>query len=171
MTEQERIQYEALPYPVSFSCVDMIVCMDSFFDEDNKGIAMITKKGDNMLRLPGGFIDPTDYSPKHAAAREGSEEINLEDAPAKWKSTGFSCLTRDRGRYNPDESKHRLRTHLMTCTISPGMSKVLEAGDDAETVQMVPLEKFYDIAWVCENVLGGHIPIIFWWLGSIGWGK
>lgn len=158
MNQEEKDYIEKLPYPVSFSCVDIIAA-----DWDNTHIVMITKKGDPLLRLPGGFVDTTDLNYKEAAIREFSEECGetLHGVTDCQKSV----LTSDRGRYNPSESKHRLRTHIVRGTLT--LKGDLKAGDDAETAQFIEIRKFQDIDWVIKNVIPGHIPIIFWFLGKI----
>lgn len=156
MTEEQLEYIEAMPFPTTFSCADIIMVRE-------KSIAMITKTEGGLLHLPGGFIDPTDLCNKAGAMRESREEIGIRGS--MWKDLNVNILCSDRGRYNPDTSKHRLRTNLFEAS---SFMEEIEAGDDALTAKWIPYKNFRDMDWVLKNVAPGHVGLIFYWLGKNG---
>lgn len=146
---------EKFEFPISFSCTD-IVLTDVF----HKHIYMIRKSGSTKLHLIGGFVDPTDIEILDGAKRECEEEIGLSKSDQKFiKNTEKSFLVQDKNRYEKGKSKHRMRSFIHTGIIHD--ENVLVAGDDAESFEKVPLSKFKDLGWVCENVIHSHSLIIF----------
>jgi len=167
MTPDQKQQMENTPFPITFSCIDLILTYKG-------NLVFITKSyKDKYLRLCGGMVDTTDLSLKAAMLREAGEElgakaryINIDD-----DFTVQSFLTQDYGRYNPETSKHRLRTTLFSAeydypTTSIPVDGTLKAGDDADGLVLIPIDKLYDIDWVLNNVAPGHIPLLYYWMGQ-----
>lgn len=150
---------ENTPFPISFSCVDMIV-----FIRETRELVFIKKPQDNYLRIPGGFVDVTDLSYSAAAKREMKEEINLFNVDDYKKHGSF--LIHDIGRYEKGLSKHRLRTHLFSFEISKWEAESLKPGDDASEVITINVELLNDIAWVNTHVLATHIPLLYTWFAT-----
>lgn len=160
MTPTQKEYIEGLPFPVSFSCVDMIVATP------DKHIVFIKKSyKDDLLRLPGGMVDPTDLTLRKAAYRELEEEISAYRADLVSVVELSEFLTNDAGRYCPSLSQHRLRTKLFGFVYIGDVTK-LKAGDDATDLELVPVDQLYDINWVTSNVAPGHIPLLYTWLAT-----
>lgn len=167
MTPEQKQQMEETPFPITFSCIDLILTCRGC-------LVFITKSyKDKYLRLCGGMVDTTDLSLKAAMLREAKEEMGV-DPRFVHIDEGFtvqSFLTQDYGRYNPDTSKHRLRTTLFTAEyvhprIGTPQEELLKAGDDADGLKFIPISQLYDINWVLENVAPGHIPLLYYWMGQ-----
>lgn len=167
MTPEQKEQMEAAPFPITFSCIDLILVFRGC-------LVFITKTyKDKYLRLCGGMVDPTDLSLKAAMLREAKEELGADSKFVKIDD-GFtiqSFLTQDYGRYNPGTSKHRLRSTLFAAEyihpeLSASMGTLLAGNDDADGIAFVPIARLYDIDWVINNVAPGHIPMLYYWMGQ-----
>jgi ADP-ribose pyrophosphatase YjhB (NUDIX family) len=169
MTPEQKQVMENTPFPIVFSCIDLILTI--------KGKIVFIKKSykDDLLRLPGGMVDTTDLTLKECVRREAKEEINAEamfmDFNDDFRVTSF--LTQDSNRYNPDSSKHRLNTTLFHVRYDDsvrqgpdGQHYGLKAGDDADGIELVPIKNLFDVDWVSKNVMPGHIPLLYYWLGQ-----
>lgn len=161
MTSEEKDQIEQIPFAVTFSCVDMIV-----YYPKRDTIIFIKKGKDDMFRIPGGMIDPTDLTNVEAAYRELSEEVNLTKRDIGNPVKIAEYLVGDKGRYDRKCSKHRLKSYLYSFEMNDFGPLHLEAGDDAAEVHEVAVERLYDLGWVTENILPTHIPMIFTWLAK-----
>jgi len=167
MTPEQKLQMELTPFPITFSCIDLILTCRG-------NLVFITKSyKDKYLRLCGGMVDTTDLSVKAAMLREANEELGANPSFIK-VDEGFtvqSFLTQDGSRYNPEFSKHRLRSTLFAADyIHPKLDappeSLLKSGDDADGLVFVPIRKLYDIDWVVKNVVPGHIPMLYYWMGQ-----
>jgi len=155
---------EDAPYPTSFTCIDAIV----YVKEENS-IVMIKKFAGDLLRLPGGFVDPTDLSLIHAVRRELNEEIGLLRYGNHYKNVKEhgSFLTQDKGRYELGVSKHRLRTFLFSGEITSDKANRLVPGDDAFEIGALNVDLLNDIGWITSNVVPGHIPLLYTWFATL----
>ncbi len=167
MTPEQKEQMEVTPFPITFTCIDLILTFRGF-------LVFITKSyKDKYLRLCGGMVDTTDLSLKAAMIREAKEELGVNPVFMRIDE-GFtvqSFLTQDGGRYNPETSKHRLRTNLFFAEyadpdFNKPMGDLLHAGDDADGLEFVPIRRLYDVDWVIKNVVPGHIPLLYYWMGQ-----
>lgn len=161
MTPQQKDYIENLPFPVSFSCVDMVVVT-----ADQRIVFIKKSYRDNLLRLPGGMVDPTDLCLEDAAIRELGEEISAAPEDLSFLLSLPEFLTNDAGRYSPPTSQHRLRTKLFGYVYN-GNIENLKAGDDATDVELVPYKQLYDINWAVNNIVPGHIPLLYTWLTAL----
>lgn len=159
MTSEEKDQIEQLPFPVTFSCVDMIVYT-------RKSILMIKKGKDDLLRIPGGMIDPGDNTNLMAAYRELEEEVNLKEVNLKTPEKIGEFLVADSGRYDSKVSKHRLKSYLYSFELDIEKWYEIKAGDDAKETYKVPITNLFDLEWVVNNILPTHIPMLFTWLSK-----
>lgn len=100
--------------------------------QDNN-LILIKKKGEEGVRFPGGFVDPSDVSFQAAARRELREEISCYVACLEHVG---STIIED-PRYK--NTGHRIITTLFAASLSPYADPV--AGDDADEVVLVPLKK------------------------------
>lgn len=168
MSPEQKLQMEQTPFPIVFSCIDLILTVG------DKIVFIKKSYKDNLLRLPGGMVDTTDLTLKDTVRREAKEEINAE---AKFMDFNddfrvISFLTQDSNRYNPDSSKHRLKTTLFHVRYDDSICKShdehygLVAGDDASGIEIVPIKKLFDVDWVSKNIMPGHIPLLYYWLGQ-----
>lgn len=160
MTPTQKQAMENTPFPISLSCVDMIVLI-----KESQKLVLIRKHGDDHLRLPGGFVDTTDLTLIAAAKREMCEEIHLYNVD-KYKSHG-SFLVHDVGRYEMSLSKHRLRTNLFSFEVSEDDTEGIGPGDDASEVVRVDVELLNDIAWANTFILPTHIPLLYMWFATL----
>jgi len=169
MTPEQKKVMEEVPFPIVFSCIDLILTVGS-------KIVFIKKSyKDNLLRLPGGMVDTTDLTLKHTVRREAKEEVNANPECMEFNDDFrvMSFMTQDSNRYNPDSSKHRLKTTLFhvryTNPFEPAIldaNEGLKAGDDADGIELVPIKQLFDIDWVAKNIMPGHIPLLYYWLGQ-----
>lgn len=113
-------------FPVSYSTVD-IACIS------HGKILLGRKSAHDTLRLPGGFVDPSDNSLEAAAARELREECG----PIEVGKMNYEMST------NIDDWRYRgevdcIKTTLFTCDHVFGKA---EAGDDLVSVEWVPIKE------------------------------
>lgn len=116
-------------YPISFSTVDIAV-FKPLYDETQTfaGFELVlgTKNDGQGLRLPGGFVDPSDATLEQAAAREMVEElgVNLVAAVPKY----VTSLRLNDWRYRSQQDK--ILTTLFAFEYKWGN---IIAGDDLDT--------------------------------------
>jgi len=122
------------------------------------------------------MVDTTDLTIRDSVRREASEELNANPMGMEFNENFrvMSFITQDSGRYNPETSKHRLRTSLFHVKYScsdPNLAcradKGLKAGDDASAIEIVPIKNLFDVDWISKNVMPGHIPLLYYWLGQL----
>ncbi len=114
------------------------------FNQDKPQVLLIQRR-DGTWASAGGFIDATDKSPAHAAAREAWEEerIRLDPAEALPVYEGIVADTRS-GKYSWTTSAAFLwRTSIKLDTLS--------AGDDAQGIRLANLAKVSQ-----EELSGSH---------------
>lgn len=114
-------------FPISYATVDIVL-----FKDDRTKILLGRKNDLDKLRFPGGFVDPTDDSYEHAAARELREECGL----LEFSDMQYEMSTKiDDWRYRNDVDK--IKTSLFTCDYIFG---AVAAGDDLQYVEWVNVE-------------------------------
>lgn len=162
MTNDEKTQIENLPFPVVFSCVDMIV-----YSKSRDWIVMIKKDKNDLFRIPGGMIDPLDLNNLEAARRELGEEVNIWGNEVKNPKKIGEFLVYDSGRYDSKSSKHRLKSYLYQFELDDENPLIrIKAGDDAKEVYQIPVNNLFNLEWSINNVLPTHIPMLYTWLSK-----
>lgn len=165
MNQKQKDYIEGLPFPVNFTCIDMLIVI-------GVNLVMITKEGSDKLHLVGGFVDPTDITVKSAAIRECEEEISLKvnkngiNSICKTEGEIIEFIVADNGRYDIN-SKHSIRSRVFEYFVRD-INYEFVPGDDAKSVELIPIEKFLDLKWAVYNVSPSHLAIIMYFLGRKG---
>lgn len=112
-------------FPVAYHCVDIAI-----LNPEKTHIALGKKPGEPLLRLPGGFVEPTDDGADEDARREALEETSL-----KVKNLNFiASLPVQDWRYRGEPDK--IKTSLF---IGIGEGDI-EAADDLEFADWYPID-------------------------------
>lgn len=148
---------EKFEFPICFTCVDCVLMRD-------EQVIFIKKKNNDLLHLPGGFVDPSDLTIEDALHREMKEEVGVEIDQVHFQN---EFLANDGNRYNPygkNASKHRVRTSLFTARVKFNENDeqaMPVAGDDAVAVELVDAKQLMDLAWAVKHITPGHIPLLY----------
>ncbi len=144
---REGMIYAAnLRRPTSFQTVDIAI-IDDYTNPQH--VLMGTRRGDDGLRFPGGFVDPTDESLEYAARREAAEEVPHLTAD------GHTYL----GSYRIDDFRYRnapdkVMTALFIAYYQHG---AVEAGDDFKEARWVPLNDLIQVVASLHRPLADRV--------------
>lgn len=131
-------------YPTAFHTVDVIAWC---YYEGKKAIVLGKKKGAVKWVIPGGFVDPNDFSTEYAATRELKEETHL-------RVNGIVYLVLNSGKLGDlsylgsrkvddprfENSPDKIITSLYTVQFEME-TQVPVPGDDIETVQVIQIDE------------------------------
>lgn len=122
-------------FPVSYQTVDVLV-----YDRENDRVLLGRKPGETKFRFFGGFVDPTDESLEHAAARELEEEAGVTGHAGP---ESFKYL----GSFRVDDWRYRTETNkIMTCVYQVDyLYGNPSPGDDIEEVFWLKTEEVFPL--------------------------
>jgi len=155
--EKYKKQYAVLPYAPTFVTTDAVIFQAGH-------VLMVTRKaqpGKGLLALPGGFVNAaTDRSIEDAMFRELDEETGIKVAKKILRGSikevkVFDAIDRS--------ARGRTITHAFHIRLIEGEWKLpkIRAGDDAETVQWVPIGSVNS-----EMCFEDHYDILQYFLGK-----
>ena len=127
-----------IPWPVSFSTVDMIGVKE-IKDETGKiniHVLMGKKYGQTHWQFPGGFRDPKERNAE-AASREYKEECCVEIAASRFRYIDDMFVDDRRYKLSP----HKITTTMFLVHLMDDEVDLVKGGDDLEMVQWFPLDE------------------------------
>lgn len=147
-------------FPVSYQTVDICMWRESGPKNamwDFSGILprkveiLLGKKpGESVWRFPGGFVDPSDESLEHAAAREMQEETGMTSFSGIKGFDYWGSYRIDDWRYRSEEDK--LMTSLFGVKYSSGAPT---PGDDIEEAG------WFDVEFITTHLIfPGHLCLL-----------
>lgn len=126
-------------FPTSYQAVDIAV--------EREGHVLLGRKaGEDKLRFPGGFVEPTDPDLERAATRELWEECGMISV-SPMRYLGSARIDDWRYRSSPD----KIMSALYGCKYLWGQVK---AGDDLAQALWIPRHRIRD------EVHDGHQPLV-----------
>jgi len=143
-------------YPTSYQTVDM-ACIRFPIEErenDHHEIVLVRKPGEELFRLPGGFINPEDVDMEAAAKREFFEEcgmVGISNDPEY-----ISSFRVDDWRYKRDNNK--IMTALYMVRYQHGRPDPHDDVVEAELKDMVDL--YHASHGLSKVIMEEHIPLI-----------
>lgn len=139
-------QFEVVPV-----AVDIVVLTKGkrILGDEYTGILLGRKRKNDGLRLPGGFLDKTDLSIRHAASRELKEETNIEIPPEQFEIREGRLVKDWRFDYP---------VYCPTAYVKISPPLVYYPGDDFETVKVIDLAGFSEPGF--PEVFPGHKDVI-----------
>lgn len=127
-------------YPKVLPVVDIAVIRES---SGGREVLLGTRKHEEGMRFPGGFVDPTDPCLEAAARRELKEETGLDIEVADLSYLG-SFVIRD-SRVGPTDS---MLSSFFTAKYQFGSTSRAQADDDLHRVAWVPFRELNQIKMV-----------------------
>ena len=120
-----------------FKAKDYREAVDAVIEDGKGNVILIKRKYPpflGMYALPGGFIEKNE-TPRQALLREVKEETNLHVK-----------IKKIIGKYDKEgrDPRGRIVSTAFKCNIIGDLPE-LEFGDDASTVELVPIEKLNDL--------------------------
>lgn len=127
-----------IPFPVSFSTVDMVAIYKNEKEIDNFHFRILLgrKRNQTQWQFPGGFRDAGEIS-KVSAQRELLEECNTEVNLSNFLSIGEKFVDDIRYRY----SLHKVTTNLFLIKVNEEQYNSAQAGDDLLEIQWFSLKE------------------------------
>lgn len=138
-----------IPWPVSFSTVDMIGVKE-VKDETGKiqlYVLMGKKYGQTHWQFPGGFRDPKERNAE-AASREFHEECSMEIAHDRFRYLDDMYVDDRRYKMSP----HKITTTMFLVHLMDNEVDLVKGGDDLQEVQWFNLEELreHKSEWIRE---------------------
>lgn len=142
--EKYKNAWKAAPYPPTFVTVDAVVVQSGHI------LTIIRKDspGANLLALPGGFLDGSEYI-ESAVIRELVEETKIDVPECVLKNSIKQSKVFD----HPNRSSRgRTITHVFLIELPPGPLPKVEGGDDARSARWTSFselcsEDFFEDHW------------------------
>lgn len=152
--EKYKNAWKAAPYPPTFVTVDAVVVQSGH-------ILTIVRKdspGANLLALPGGFLDGSEYI-ESAVIRELIEETKIDVPEYVLKNSIKKSKVFD----HPNRSSRgRTITHVFLIELSPGPLPIVEGSDDARLAKWMPFGEINS-----EDFFEDHHDIITYFINII----
>jgi bifunctional NMN adenylyltransferase/nudix hydrolase len=143
--------WKSAPYPPSFNTVDAVVIQSGY-------VLMIQRKaapGENLLALPGGFINENEFI-IDACIRELREETRLKVPDPVLRGSIIGNKVFD----NPQRSlRGRTITHAYAFELPSGPLSKVKGGDDAKHAKWYAIDDILDSE---ELIFEDHLDIIRW---------
>ena len=112
--------------------------------EQNKHVLLVRRGGQpgrGLLALPGGYLDPRDYSLRDCAIRELKEETRLSDGRGEIPAGRLGSFIRDSAVFDaPDrDMRGRVVTQAFRFDLPDGEQYVVKGSDDAASAEWYPI--------------------------------
>lgn len=112
--------------------------------EQNKQVLLVRRggyPGKGLLALPGGYLDPKDYSVRDCAIRELKEETRLADSRGEIPAGRLGSFIRDEKRFDaPDRDlRGRCVTTAFRFDLPDGEQYAVKGSDDAVDAKWYPI--------------------------------
>ena len=141
-------------FPISYQAVDIAIVRQPANATEETHVLLGRKPGEMSWRFPGGFVDPTDMSLEHAAAREAKEETGVDVKPHTLKY--IASMRVNDWRYRSETDK------IMTSFYrADSFSGLAFAGDDLEEVRWFPLSQ------LITRISEVHLGLVYQLINSI----
>jgi len=135
----EKVPY--IPYPISFSTVDMVGVTYKMVNGVRKPFILLGRRSEKHLwQFPGGFRDPKERNIE-AAHREYIEETSLDIPISRFKFLDDMFVDDRRYRDTP----HKITTHIFLVKVLAKEAKKALAADDIFEV------KWFDLDYLRAN--------------------
>lgn len=152
--EKYKDAWKTAPYPPTFVTVDAVVVQAGH-------VLLVRRKsapGENLLALPGGFVDQNEYL-VDAVLRELREETKLKVPAPVLKGSIKAFKVFD----NPTRSlRGRTITNAYLIELPAGELPSVKGGDDAAKAGWVPIADIKE-----QEMFEDHYAIIQYFLGSV----